>query len=292
MTLPRTGRRDLLLQYPGRTDPTLSGPLDEARFRGHRGGIIARHRSLVVEPRTRGKLLSDGAMLLGVLVVWALLFDRVTIAWAVILDFWQAVFGMDGYVLRLEYQWGLRFPYLGFASGWPGPGLWIAGAVFTVALFVASFLVPRRFLPIASGLRVVAFFQACAQVFFAFWPEHFPYSGAGYVHGMLIAGLAFITLVPLLLGFTYYVFDVGWQRKLGLTLVIMLHLFVFVPLQFMAQAVLIYHLSVLFLPILFFVFGLPLDVLIFIGFYGWGASWKSRWPRDDRLEPARAAEAT
>lgn len=278
----RGPRRDLLLQYPGSVDPLLSRTLNEARFRGHEGGIIARHRSLIVEPRTRGKLASNAGMMIGVLAAWALLFDGVTIAWTAVLDFWQQVFGLGGYALRIQYEWGLKFPYLGFPSAGPGWGLWIAGAVFTLIVFVASFFVPRRFLPISAGLRVIAFFQACAQLFFAFWPDAFPYSGAGYVHGMLIAGLVFITLVPILLGFTYWVFDVGWRRKLGLTLLVMLHLVVFVPLQLMAHAVVIAHLSVLFLPILFFVFGLPLDVLLFIGFYGWGASWKSLWQQDDR----------
>ncbi len=271
----RTG--DLLLQYPDEADRSLPTALDESRFRGHLGGLIARHRSLIVEPRTRVKMLSSLALVLAVLAVWALVFDRVTIAWAWILDFWQAVFGMGGYALRIEYELGLRFPYVGFPSALPGPRLWILGALLTAALFIGSLFVPRRYLPIASGLRVVAFFQAGAQLFFAFWPESFPYSGAGYVHGMLIAALAFITLIPVLLGMTFYVFDLGWRRKLGLTVLVMLHQVVFVPLQFMAHAVVIYYLSVLFLPLLFFVFGLPLNVLIFIAFYGWGVSWKSLW---------------
>ena len=42
----------------------------------------------------------------------------------------------------------------------------------------------------------------------------------------------------------------------------------------MAHAVIIYHASVLFLPLLFFVCGLPLDLMIFIGFYGWAMSWQ------------------
>lgn len=284
---------DLLLQYPKSPDAGLPTALELERFRGFAGGMIAQHRAMNVEPRTRGKMWGSAVMVLAVLAAWLLVSDWVTIAWVAILDFWQTVFGMDGYALRLEYEPGLRFPYLGFSSALPGPWLWMLGALLTAAIFIASLFVPRRFLPIASGLRVIAFFQAGAQLFFAFWPEHFPYSGAGYVHGMLIAELMFITLVPLLLGFTYYVFDFGWQRKLGLTLAIMLHQIVFVPLQFMAHAVIIYHLSVLFLPILFFVFGLPLNVLIFIGFYGWGMSWKSLWqpePAPARLEPGAGQE--
>jgi hypothetical protein len=268
---------DLLLQYPVPVDPDLPATLNEERYRGHAGTLIAMHRALAVEPRTKAKAYGNLAIVVGVMAGWVLAFDWVTIAWAAILDFGQAVFGMNGYALRLQYELGLKFPYLGFSSALPGPWLWILGAVLTALLFIASLLVPRRLLPIASGLRVIAFFQAVAQVFFAFWPEAFPYAGAGYVHGMLIAGLMFITVIPLLLGFTWFVFDFGWRRKLGLTLLVMLHLTVFIPLQYLAHALIIYHLSVLFLPLLFFVFGLPLNVLIFIGFYGWGMSWKSLW---------------
>jgi hypothetical protein len=266
-----------VLQYPALPDRTLPVPLNDDRLRGHRGGIIVRHRGITVEPRTRGKLMSNSLLVISVLAAWALAFDPVTIAWTAVLDFWQKVFALNGYAIRIQYEWGLRFPYLGFPSGQLTRGLWIAGALGTVALLGASFLVPRRILPVAAGLRVVAFFQATAQVFFALWPRAFPYDGPGYVHGMLIAGMAFITLIPLILGLTYYVFDVGWRRKLGLTLLVMVHFVVFIPLQMVAHAVVVHHGSVLMLPLMFFVFGLPLDVLMFIGFYSWGASWKSLW---------------
>jgi hypothetical protein len=36
------------------------------------------------------------------------------------------------------------------------------------------------------------------------------------------------------------------------------------------------HGSVLFMPVLYFVFGPFLDILVFIGFYSWGMSWKGR----------------
>ena len=277
MTTVAREARDRLRQYPGRPDPTLTRALDESRFRGHRGGLIARHRSLVMEPRSRGKVAGSVLLMVATLAIWVLIFDPVTIVWAYLLDFWQGVFGMGGYALRIEYELGLKFPYVGFPSALPTFGLWILGALVTAALFIGSLFVPRRFLPIASGLRVIAFFQAGAQVFFAFWPEAFPYDGAGYVHGMLIAGLAFISLIPILLALTFYVFDLGWRRKLALTAIVMVHQIVFVPLQFMAHAVVIYYLSVQFLPLLFFVFGLPLNVLIFIALYGWGVSWKSLW---------------
>jgi hypothetical protein len=163
--------RDLLLQYPQPADPDLPATLNEERYRGAGGQLVAMHRALAVEPRTTGKRFSNIVIVLAVLVGWVLVFDQVTIAWAAILDFCQDVFGMRGYALRLQYEHELKFPYLGFSSALPGPWLWTLGALLTAGLFIASLFVPRRLLPIASGIRVIAFFQAVAQVFFAPAPD-------------------------------------------------------------------------------------------------------------------------
>jgi hypothetical protein len=143
-------------------------------------------------------------------------------------------------------------------------------------LVLVSLLLPRRYLPVSFFLRIVAFFQGCSQLFFAFWPEAFPYSAGGYIHTMLIAGLMIVPLVPIVLGFTYYLFDFSLSRKIGLTAMLMLHLTLLIPLQYAAHGWIMCHSSLLFLPLLFFVSGLPLNVLVFISFYAWGFSWRNR----------------
>jgi hypothetical protein len=49
----------------------------------------------------------------------------------------------------------------------------------------------------------------------------------------------------------------------------------FIPLQYLLHAWLL-HCSILFMPVLYFVCGPFLDVLIFVCFYSWGMSWQSR----------------
>lgn len=51
-----------------------------------------------------------------------------------------------------------------------------------------------------------------------------------------------------------------------------MHLLLFVPQQYILHVVLL-HKSVLFMPLLYFVFGPFLDILAFVGFYSWGMSW-------------------
>jgi hypothetical protein len=84
-----------------------------------------------------------------------------------------------------------------------------------------------------------------------------------------------VPLTPIVLGFTYYLFDFSLGRKIGLTAMLMIHLIVLIPMQYVLHAWVMYHASLLFLPLLFFVAGIPLNVLVFIAFYSWGFSWKN-----------------
>lgn len=265
--------------------PTASYSIDDLRHRGVRGGLIQKHRSMITSVHQPRRFFFAALIAALLLVAWALSLDAVAVFWAEVMDFWQARLGIDGQVSILHYHLGehIRFsmPYLYFHSGIPSNDLWWAGTIFTALLVLASMLLPHRLLPLSFTLRILSFFQGCAQIFFVFWPYEFPYRASGYIHGTMIACLMLISLVPVLLGFTYFLFDFKLYRKLGLALLTMLHMTVMVPLQYVLHAYLLAHFSLLFLPLLFFVFGLPLNTLIVIAFYSWGFSWKDDLRKDD-----------
>ena len=60
----------------------------------------------------------------------------------------------------------------------------------------------------------------------------------------------------------------------ALTLLVMLHLAVLLPFQYVLHAYLLHHFSLLLMPVLFTFFGPVIEVLICIALYGWGVSWK------------------
>ncbi len=273
---------------------TTSSSISDLRFRGVRGGLIQKHRSMITsvyQPRRFFFAALTAALLL---VVWALSLDWITVFWASVMDFWQTRIGIEGQVSIINYQMGdlVRFsaPYLYFHAGLPSNDLWWAGTIFTALMVLASMLLPRRLLPVSFTLRIVSFFQGCAQLFFVLWPYAFPYRASGYIHGTMIACLMLISLVPVLLGFTYFLFDFKLYRKLGLALLTMLHMVVMIPLQYVLHAYLLAHFSLLFLPLLFFVFGLPLNTLIVIAFYSWGFSWKDDLREEAPLPPKPARD--
>jgi hypothetical protein len=49
----------------------------------------------------------------------------------------------------------------------------------------------------------------------------------------------------------------------------------FVPLQVLVHA-LVLQKSLLFMPVLYIIFGLPVDILVVIAFYSWGMTWPFR----------------
>ena len=266
---------------------TTHETVSDLRLRGCDGGVIQKHRSMITSLHQPHRFFLAAAISTGLLIVWALGLDAVSVFWASVMDFWQIRLGIEGQVTMADYQLGpwIRFsvPYLYFHAGIPSNDLWWAGTIVTALLILVSMLLPKRLLPISFMMRILAFFQGCAQVFFVTWPYEFPYRGGGYIHGTMIACLMLITLVPLLLGFTYFLFDFKLYRKIGLALLTMGHMVVMIPLQYVLHAYLLNHFSLLFLPLLFFIFGLPLNTLIVIAFYSWGFSWKDDLRTDERL---------
>jgi len=268
------------------TDVATRQEILRMRRRGWGGGDIPEHRALRVSPVQREKLVPAALLALALFIAYLMLLSPVARGWAGMLDGWRGIMDLPGRIALVRYDfYGLlefEVPFMSFASGLPGSAQWWWGLLFTLALGFGSYAVPPVVLPLRYVLRLLAFFQAGAQIFFGLWPRAFPYDGAGYVHGMLIAQLMLIALVPVVLGFTYYVLDFGVARKALLTVLTMLHMLVLVPLQYVVHAYVIHHLSLLYMPLVFFVFGLTVNVLVFVSFYSWGVSWHHPMRMEDR----------
>ncbi|MCP4546867.1 MAG: hypothetical protein GY835_10430 [bacterium] len=270
---------------PAKYDQVLRRQLEQLRIRGFAGGIISKHRSMLTLPLRPARIAVSMIMSVSILLIWLFILNDVSHGWTSIMDFWRDVLGLGGYVVTSRYPITdilyLDVPHVHTGAAGLTPQIWWSGMVLCVLMGVVSFYVPRRQLPLAYFLRVLIFFQLFAQVFFAVAPGAFPYSVAGYIEVMMLAGLMLISLVPIVLGFTYYVFDFTITKKVLLTLMVMLHLGLLIPMQFMAHAYIMHHFSLLFMPMLFLGFGLPANVLVFIAFYSWAVSWDALHDQKD-----------
>jgi hypothetical protein len=268
-------------QLPAHLPAQLKHRVAALRNTGHFGGIISPHRALLTIPLRRREFLPALILALLVLIGYVFALHWVAACWASILHWCLDLFGYHAIKLaNFGFSiagYNIYAPYAQLGAAVPNAGQWNAAVTLTALILVISLVLPDRFTPLAYLLRALALIHAIAIVYFTFWPQYYPYSLAGYHALMMLAGMAFVALVPIVYCLTYYIFDVGLFRKLAITLITMLHLGLVIPLQYFAQLYLIHRYSLLYMPILFLMFGLMIDVFLLIAFYAWAMSWNGRF---------------
>jgi hypothetical protein len=256
----------------------LSQQLEFERQSGFKGSFISKQRALLVSPLDRSKLAEALGLMIAGFGLWYLLLPALSWFWGVAMEAITSTLGLASVTSGVESSTlgpFLRFdvPVLYVPAGLPALWTWQLGVALCAVLIAISQVLPRQYLPLAYFLRLVALVQGLSQMFFAFWPNAFPYTATGYIHTMLMASLFLAGLIPLILTLIYYLHDFSPRTKIAFTGIVMGHLVVMIPLQYSVHAFVLSHLSLLFLPLLFFVFSLPLNVMVFVALYGWGLSW-------------------
>lgn len=240
------------------------------------------HRAFTRLPHRTRTLLSAAFFGLAATVAWLLVLPTVTLGWGYALVALNDALGTDGHVVMTVYEaWSLGtfgVPHLSLTASHPGPWLIGTTGLVTLLLFLASFRMPEEWTPGLYVLRTALLIQASAVFYFTFWGRQFPYTLDEYLMSIMATGVIMISVTPLVLGLTYYVQDVSWTRKVGLTLTVIGYAVVLVPIQYLVQAIVLHHISLLFLPLLYILFGIPLHVLTLVALYAWGMSWKGSHP--------------
>jgi hypothetical protein len=251
---------------------------DRGRFRGHRGGVITMHRALARFVLVPLDLITSSLLVLLLSFAWI-----VSLPW--LCRMWG--YALENGMKMLELHTELGFtehhftPYIHFAIPFPkmegiAPDAWTwwSTAAVVCLLYTASYFFPKKLLPVTYLLRAVLLIQVTALLYFLLIPARFPHAPDSYMEGLVSYRIALISAVPALFGLTYYIFKFGLIKKIALTALTMSYLSLFLPVQVLLQAMVLEK-SVLFMPILYIVFGLPVDILIILAFYSWGMSWPS-----------------
>lgn len=264
--------------------------MDVLRDRGFRGGRIAPHRAMIGLEVSPWLLVDLVALpLLFTLTVFVLL-DPLMEGWRMIFEALRVPLGMPGAVVTRLVDLGpvsVPVPTFTASAAWPEKLDLRSGWILTALLAVCGMVLRGRFTPLAYFLRALAGIQLTAQVWFSFAPPPFTYALAEYVNGLLVCGVVILLLAPMLVACTYFIFDFPLWQKLLLVTMLLLHLALFLPLQAAVHAWVLHRSSLLSMPILFLVFGVLLDVFVYVALYGWGMSWRSNSVLDasDRAAP-------
>ena len=89
-------------------------------------------------------------------------------------------------------------PYLRMEPVLPSAQAWWFTLAATLALFAASFLLSGKMIPVMYLLRGILLVPATALAYFALLPARFPHTPDSYMQGLVTAGIALISTVPLL----------------------------------------------------------------------------------------------
>lgn len=249
------------------------------RFRGNRGGIIPMHRALAQLRFGPAEMLSSVTLAGAMISAWILSLPIVSAFWKQLFTLALRFLPLQGDLRTELHDFAIGFavplPYFEFDPIMPSTGVWAGTCIAVLGTFALTFRLPSKLIPVTYLLRCVLFVQASALVYFAIFPAQFLYTPGDYLDGLLMSGAALIAIVPILFLFTYYIFPFSFLKKSMLTLVTMAYIAIFLPFQVMLHALLLQK-SILFMPVLYLVLGMPLDVLIIVALYAWGMTWQFR----------------
>jgi len=256
------------------------------RSTGARGGRIDPHRSIATIDLAPHDMLLAACLSLAFLVVFVAGLELLGALWTGIFGALAEPLGLAGGVAhRVSTVAGaiqIAIPYFVARAPLPGATAWWVTLVVTAIVLIGTLFMRGAWLPLSYALRFAVAIQASALLFFGLVPARFPHDLQGYVSAMMLVGAAIIGVVPVVLGATFYLMDVGWNRKVALTLLMMGHLVVLVPLQYALQAAVIVHASLIVMPLCFLLFGVLPEIMVIVALFGWGMSWESLRARGRR----------
>ncbi len=211
-------------------------------------------------------------------VAMFLLLDPLMEAWRTFFELVREPLGLPGVVATRVVDIGplaVAVPFYTSSALWPMAMDLRTGWIVIGLLALLGVVLRGRLLPFGYLMRALAVIQLTAQLWFSLAAPPFSYTLPEYVSGLLVCGVVILLLAPFLVAFTFHIFDFPLWQKASMATLLLGHLAIMIPLQATVHAWIIYRGSLLAMPMLFLVFGVLLDVFVYVALYGWGMSWRS-----------------
>lgn len=251
--------------------------VDDVRFRGFGGTAIQMHRAIKQVKLSR-KNLAFSLLLPPVFNLLLLGFLGAVLAcWEWMFDYWLGHLAPGAGMARHAIDLGLFEVHLSYpqlTAGEPSYSNWVITFCLTLIALLLTFRIAHdRLLPLAFIVRACALIQMTSLAYFFFLPGHFPHDAASALGDALSMSIYFLFLIPWLLGLTYYIFNFSLLKKMALTALMIVYFAAALPMQYLLHGLIFHHFSLLFAPLLYLVFGIFIDVMMFVALYSWGMSW-------------------
>ncbi len=248
------------------------------RYFNSQGKVIPMHHAFKTISLSSVSRMSAVVLPVFFLAVLWLFMPYIFELWGNIFSFWMDHIygGQVGYITQTVLGQDLSLPYPMLSAENPTKyAVWM-NLVLCMVVFLVSFLLPKRAMPITYLFRTLMLIQASASVQRLLSPGFFPYTLELYVQNMMMTCVYTLMVLPPLLGLVYFIFDFPISRKIILTCFMLAYYIVFLPCQYMLHAFIIHEFTLLFMPLMYIFFGMLLDVLGFVCIYSFGMSWHSK----------------
>jgi len=246
------------------------------RYRGHTGRLIRRHRALRSLDVQTSSITHPLALTVGFVALVVLSRNFVTSGWAGILKFWCASTGVYVAVQMKSVAaigtFSYQIPALRLQSPPPTSETLSASLMLVCVSMLFAYILFRRFLPLCYLIWAIGSIQISSLLFFYFLPTAFPYDIGMHVASSLEMALILMAVIPNLLMVAYYPLNFSLLRKIGLTVLMLGMVGICAPHLYACHIVIMHYFSVLYMPVLFTVFGVLPMILMIIAIYGWGMS--------------------
>lgn len=195
--------------------------------------------------------------------------------WRDVIVFWSGGLGLPFARATELNEAGLyasRLSSGGVNTPMPSGVTLVITTLVTLAALALSLTMKGATLPLKYPLRIVGVVQLVAVAYFWWSPAGFPYSVARHSEELMTIGYVVMLFTPVMLAMGYYILNQSLIIKLFHTGLILGFFTILIPHQVLAQAFIMQHLSVLFMPVLYICFGAVFDALVFVALYSWAAS--------------------
>ena len=253
--------------------------LERLRFQSHSGRVIRRHRALQRIDFQRASIVHPVLLLVTAYAALVFGIDLIADFWAATFAFWLPHLALP---TVLETRSGTLLNVLPYAVAAPAfagrqPDFaiaWISLAACVMAMSVAVAVLRRAALPLGYLVWAASLIQLVATASFWLLPGAFTHTITSHVGSGLEFALVLLLFTPLLLAFSYYVFDYPLLHKLCGSAVILGGIILVTPYQYLMHVVLIDGASLIVMPVLYVLFGYLFSVAVFIALYAYAMSWE------------------
>ena len=155
----------------------------------------------------------------------------------------------------------------------PSPYEWWFAFAWAFVLIAATQLPSKRLLPVRYLCGLLGGVQLSAQLYFTMFESIAGINSLDYLTDVMTASCYWIWLTPWLLTLTFNVFPFSLAHKMRLTALCVCYLIFSFPVQYAFQAFVLNEFSSIWVPMMFFIASLPLNILAVICFYSMGMAW-------------------